>query len=57
MVAALDRFGPLCNINRAIEEGTIEVDEWSGLSMVMRFLGGSLDFLAYQYSLYLAPIF
>jgi glutaconate CoA-transferase subunit A len=39
---SLDRFGPLHNINRAIEDGTIKVDEWSGLSMAIRFLGGSL---------------
>ncbi len=39
---SLDRFGPLSNINRAIEQGTIEADEFSGLSMAMRFLGGSL---------------
>ena len=39
---SLDRFGPLWNINRAIEQGAIEVDEFSGLSMALRFLGGSL---------------
>jgi glutaconate CoA-transferase, subunit A len=39
---SLDRFGPLCNINRAIEQGTIDIEEFSGLSMAMRFLGGSL---------------
>ncbi len=39
---SLDRFGPLYNVNRAIEHGTIEVEEFSGLSMAMRFLGGSL---------------
>ncbi|MDY6825844.1 MAG: CoA-transferase [Bacillota bacterium] len=39
---SLDRFGPLLNINRAIEQATIEVDEFSGLSMAMRFMGGSL---------------
>lgn len=39
---SLDRFGPLHNVNRAIEQGKIEVDEFSGLSMAMRFLGGSL---------------
>ena len=39
---SLDRFGRLQNINRAIEQGTIEVDELSGFSMAMRFLAGSL---------------
>jgi len=39
---SLDRFGRLQNINRAIEQGAIEVDEFSGLSMAMRFLAGSL---------------
>ncbi len=39
---SLDRFGPLWNVNRAIEHGVIEIEEFSGLSMAMRFLGGSL---------------
>ena len=39
---SLDRFGPVHNINRAREQKTLEVDEFSGFSMAMRFLGGSL---------------
>jgi acyl CoA:acetate/3-ketoacid CoA transferase alpha subunit len=39
---SLDRFGPVHNINRAREQKTVEVEEFSGLSMAMRFLGGSL---------------
>lgn len=39
---SLDRPGPLYNINRAIENRTIEVKEYSGFSLTMRFLAGSL---------------
>jgi len=38
----LDRPGPLHNINRAIAQGTIEVSEYSGFSLALRFLAGSL---------------
>jgi len=38
----LDRFGPLYNTDRAIETGSIDVSEYSGLSMAMKYLGGSL---------------
>lgn len=39
---SLDRPGPLHNVNRAIEKGTVEVNEYSNLSLAMRFLAGSL---------------
>lgn len=39
---SLDRFGPVHNINRAREHRAVEFEELSGLSMAMRFLGGSL---------------
>ncbi|MBS3948095.1 MAG: CoA transferase subunit A [Dethiobacter sp.] len=39
---SLDRPGPLHNVNRAIVQQTVEVSEYSGLSMAMRFLAGSL---------------
>lgn len=38
----LDRFGPLYNVDRAIEAGSIEIEEYSGLSIAMKYLGGSL---------------
>lgn len=39
---SLDRFGLLACINRAIAEGEIETEEYSGLSMSLRFLAGGL---------------
>lgn len=39
---SLDRFGPIYNVNRAIEENKIEVEEYSGLSLTFRRLAGAL---------------
>jgi len=39
---SLDRFGRLGRINESIERNTIEVEEYSGLSISLRFLAGSL---------------
>lgn len=39
---SLDRFGPIWNVNRAIERGALEVQEYSGLAMALRYLAGSL---------------
>ncbi|MEW6399203.1 MAG: CoA-transferase [Bacillota bacterium] len=39
---SLDRFGPSWNVNRAIERGGVEVQEYSGLAITFRFLAGSL---------------
>lgn len=39
---SLDRFGRLERINEAIDKGLIEVREYSGLSMALRFLAGSM---------------
>ncbi len=39
---SLDRFGRLACINRRIEDGTLKVEEYSSLSMVFRYLAGSL---------------
>jgi glutaconate CoA-transferase, subunit A len=39
---SLDRFGRLGNVNRGIENHTIEADEYSSLSVAFRYLAGSL---------------
>lgn len=39
---SLDRPGPLFNVNRAIEQRSVEVNEYSNLALCMRFLAGSL---------------
>lgn len=39
---SLDRFGRLGRVNKAIEKNTINVEEYSGLSISLRFLAGSL---------------
>ncbi|MBY8988810.1 MAG: CoA transferase subunit A [Candidatus Lokiarchaeota archaeon] len=39
---SLDKFGKLNRVNRAIESGKIQVKEYSGLSISLRFLAGSL---------------
>ncbi|MDW7738762.1 MAG: CoA-transferase [Bacillota bacterium] len=39
---SLDRPGPLYNVNRAIEQKTVEINEYSNLSLAMRFLAGSV---------------
>lgn len=39
---SLDRFGRINRINEAIEKGTVDVREYSGLSISLRFLAGSL---------------
>lgn len=39
---SLDRFGRINRINEAIEKNTIDVREYSGLSISLRFLAGSL---------------
>jgi glutaconate CoA-transferase, subunit A len=39
---SLDRFGRINRINEAIEQGTVDVREYSGLSISLRFLAGSL---------------
>lgn len=39
---SLDRFGPIASINRAISEGIITAEEYSGLSITFRYLAGSL---------------
>lgn len=39
---SLDRFGRINRINEAIENGTVDVREYSGLSISLRFLAGSL---------------
>lgn len=39
---SLDRPGPLHNVNRAIAAGTIEASEYSGHSIALRYLAGSL---------------
>jgi acyl CoA:acetate/3-ketoacid CoA transferase alpha subunit len=39
---SLDRFGRINRINAALENGTIDIHEYSGLSMTLRFLAGSL---------------
>ncbi|MDI7274491.1 MAG: CoA-transferase [Anaerolineae bacterium] len=39
---SLDRFGRLACINRRIEDGTLKAEEYSSLSMVFRYLAGSL---------------
>ncbi len=39
---SLDRFGRLANINRGIENGTLNADEYSSLSVAFRYLAGAL---------------
>lgn len=39
---SLDRFGRLERINEAIDKGLIEVREYSGTSMALRFLAGAM---------------
>lgn len=39
---SLDRFGRIGRINEAIEKNQIDVEEFSGLSISLRFLAGSL---------------
>jgi len=39
---SLDRFGRIGRINEAIEKGSVDVREYSGLSISFRFLAGSL---------------
>jgi glutaconate CoA-transferase subunit A len=39
---SLDRFGRLNCVNRGIEERTLEVEEYSSLSVAFRYLAGSL---------------
>jgi len=39
---SLDRFGRINRINEAIENGSIDIREYSGLSISLRFLAGSL---------------
>ena len=39
---SLDRFGRLNCVNRGIEEGTLEAEEYSSLSVAFRYLAGSL---------------
>lgn len=39
---SLDRFGPLHAVNRAIGEGSLEVDEYSSLSLTLRFHAAAL---------------
>jgi acyl CoA:acetate/3-ketoacid CoA transferase alpha subunit len=39
---SLDRFGRLSCVNRGIENGTLEVEEYSSLSVAFRYLAGAL---------------
>jgi glutaconate CoA-transferase subunit A len=39
---SLDRFGPLHSANRGILAGEIQLDEFSGLAVTLRFLAGAL---------------
>ncbi len=39
---SLDRFGRLANVNRGIEDGSLQADEYSSLSVAFRYLAGSL---------------
>lgn len=39
---SLDRFGRINRVNEAIESGAVDVREYSGLSISLRFLAGSL---------------
>ena len=39
---SFDRFGPLSNINRGISAGSLIAEEYSGLSITLRYLAGSL---------------
>ena len=39
---SLDKFGRLACVNRGIEQGTLEVEEYSSLSVAFRYLAGSL---------------
>jgi glutaconate CoA-transferase subunit A len=39
---SLDRFGRLANVNRGIEDGSLEAEEYSSLSVAFRYLAGSL---------------
>jgi len=39
---SLDRFGRLNCVNRGIEEGTLEAEEYSSLSVAFRYLAGAL---------------
>lgn len=39
---SLDRFGQLSRISHAIEEGAVEAESYSGLSLVLRYAAGAL---------------
>ena len=39
---SLDRFGPVHNINRAREQGTLTFEDWTSLSLCFRYLAGAL---------------
>jgi len=39
---SLDRFGPIFNINRAIEQSLFPVEEYTGLSISYKYLAGAL---------------
>ena len=39
---SLDRFGRLACVNRGIEDGTLQVEEYSSLSIAFRYLAGAL---------------
>jgi glutaconate CoA-transferase, subunit A len=39
---SLDRFGRLSCVNRGIEDGTLEAEEYSSLSVAFRYLAGAL---------------
>jgi glutaconate CoA-transferase subunit A len=40
---AIEGIGLVPNIQRRIKEGAIEIEDYSNLAMVLRFLGGALD--------------
>lgn len=39
---SLDRFGPVHNINRAREQGSLASEDWTSLSLCFRYLAGAL---------------
>ena len=39
---SLDRFGPVHNINRAREQGSLTFEDWTSLSLCFRYLAGAL---------------
>lgn len=41
---SLDRFGPVYSVNRAIEEGAIDVEEYSSLAITFKNLAGAFGF-------------